>query len=585
MAVSGTSSSVSPPTLMSSASTSDPSSSTSTNPQSESSPHTPQRGRNLYPGLGRDPNRIPLHRRGTSKTYERLEDLLKEAGYKETRVFTPETERAEAEAEERRERALKGKSGIVGFLAGLVQGAGSGKLDADGASSVTTEAERPRLQATPNYSPPPSPLANKKALASPLRHSLLPGDLPHSQTSTSHTPSGYASSASSKDSNCTRRTAATQHAQARLQHHLRRDQRSVRPHPSIPNNMQTYAQASPARAYLRHMASAPTIPRRKMTPHHTSAPHSRQALVLNDDAANEERPPMPPSWLETVARAILGVPGAYAGGPSRVISSSQSVRPYVSQPVSRNGTITGRVRRPATAYSQNTRLPRGHSENATPSNFLQPPSLLMCATRAQSSPGLVVKTQVVCRSALASRSSSRVGPRIRRTDLSSIEPGTVRGMNKGKSKKLTRRNSRKGSKRDSRGVPSLVTRVEGDIWSQSDLDVDDEGDSLSSSDEDDGEIDLARILLHPKRQQSIQSLRRHLDPARSIRGISRGPPPGLWLPEDDDDADSGQIRGRSRRGSLNDGDWGTISSFDRMGNRRRREIPRNWSPWTGGGDR
>ncbi|KAJ7217491.1 hypothetical protein B0H12DRAFT_975148, partial [Mycena haematopus] len=48
------------------------------------------RVRKLYPeGVGR----VPLHRRGTSKTYERLEDLLREAGYKETRIFTPETER------------------------------------------------------------------------------------------------------------------------------------------------------------------------------------------------------------------------------------------------------------------------------------------------------------------------------------------------------------------------------------------------------------------------------------------------------------------------------------------------------------
>lgn len=33
------------------------------------------------------------HRRGTSKQYESLEDLLTAAGYKETRIFTPESER------------------------------------------------------------------------------------------------------------------------------------------------------------------------------------------------------------------------------------------------------------------------------------------------------------------------------------------------------------------------------------------------------------------------------------------------------------------------------------------------------------
>lgn len=80
-----------------------------------SRPSTPQqRGRpsSRYPtSLG--PGHVPLHRRGTSKTYECLEDLLREAGYKETRVFTPETERAEIEAEERQERELQGQNGPV----------------------------------------------------------------------------------------------------------------------------------------------------------------------------------------------------------------------------------------------------------------------------------------------------------------------------------------------------------------------------------------------------------------------------------------------------------------------------------------
>ena len=47
-------------------------------------PPRQSRSRTCYGDLGR----IPLHRRETSKTYEWLQDLLKEAGYKETRVFT-----------------------------------------------------------------------------------------------------------------------------------------------------------------------------------------------------------------------------------------------------------------------------------------------------------------------------------------------------------------------------------------------------------------------------------------------------------------------------------------------------------------
>ena len=89
-------------------------------------PHTPPRGRSRYPSsLAHDGLRVPLHRRGTSRTYERLEDLLKEAGYKETRIFTPETERTREHEPGREEREASGRvrSGVdtvVGFLAGLV---------------------------------------------------------------------------------------------------------------------------------------------------------------------------------------------------------------------------------------------------------------------------------------------------------------------------------------------------------------------------------------------------------------------------------------------------------------------------------
>ena len=92
-------------------------------------PHTPPRGRSRYPSsLAPDGPRVPLHRRGTSKTYERLEDLLKEAGYKETRIFTPEADRHrehEQIREEGRQRDGKLKNGVdamVGFLSGLVLG-------------------------------------------------------------------------------------------------------------------------------------------------------------------------------------------------------------------------------------------------------------------------------------------------------------------------------------------------------------------------------------------------------------------------------------------------------------------------------
>lgn len=94
-------------------------------------------------------------------------------------------------------------------------------------------------------------------------------------------------------------------------------------------------------------------------------------------------------------------------------------------------------------------------------------------------------------------------------------------------------------------VPSLAkTQTEGDSWVTGaslrgrkggdrylgawgaglDDDDDDDGDEqergdgmggLSSEEEDDGELDLARILVHPKRQHSIRSLRKHLHHAIS----------------------------------------------------------------------
>jgi hypothetical protein len=92
-------------------------------------PHTPPRGRSRYPSsLTNDGLRVPLHRRGTSKTYERLEDLLKEAGYKETRIFTPETERhrgrerVHEEASQSDGKLKNGVDAVVGLLAGLVLG-------------------------------------------------------------------------------------------------------------------------------------------------------------------------------------------------------------------------------------------------------------------------------------------------------------------------------------------------------------------------------------------------------------------------------------------------------------------------------
>jgi hypothetical protein len=120
----------------------------------------------------------------------------------------------------------------------------------------------------------------------------------------------------------------------------------------------------------------------------------------------------------------------------------------------------------------------------------------------------------------------------------------------GKSREPTRRGRRDEKNR----LPSLAdTKAEGDIWVKKrdksptaagsnrylsgwgmDPNSDDDGDDQGkSSSEDDGELNLAQMLVPPKRQNSIKSLRKHLDSSSSagngmIKGRSRvrGPPIG-----------------------------------------------------------
>jgi hypothetical protein len=88
---------------------------------------------------------------------------------------------------------------------------------------------------------------------------------------------------------------------------------------------------------------------------------------------------------------------------------------------------------------------------------------------------------------------------------------TIGSMCLGKEKHKPRKgDKKKGKGRGRDGVPSLArTQAQNDEWS-SVRDSDWEMVASSSSDEDEGELDLARLLVPPKRQLSIRSLRRHL---------------------------------------------------------------------------
>ncbi|KAG6907749.1 hypothetical protein DXG01_007549 [Tephrocybe rancida] len=567
--------------------------STSTASTSPPLPTTPPRSSRStrYPDLGR----VPLHRRGTSKTYERLEDLLKEAGYKETRVFTPEGERAEASSvtssSDHQGRVRNSVGAFVGFLAGLMPAASRST------SSLGTNVEP--------YSPPVSPLAQRTAQKSTYRpedtsssemtsslESLEPTPRPArvrppSRASIPHASSIYSRSHSSQQdlrprlahpapasSIYSQSHASQQDLRPRLPHRVSDQYSSASsrlPHhppnsplPTAGPSYQHIAQPRPSRAgaYLRHMASAPNMPKR-------SAQTPRRTLLHDDNDSDAQRkengkPPLPGSWIESVARAVLfGGMGAYIGGPPAIEHPTQAqaiaaqhktlrpTRSSLSQVSTKN--TERRPLRSGLSDQTNTSMKR----KAGGELMLAPPQLFTRIEkgRAETSAGEVSHTRVVCRSAPASRSGSVV------------RGGSDETRETRKKDRKERRESKNGKSRTrgrtvERRLPSLAnTQTEGDRWVKvgkrakpeaagrnrylrgwgMDGDSSDEGeDGRSSSSEEEGELDLARMLVNPKRQNSIVSLRKHLKDEkngasgkprtssmmRTGRGVSSGAPQG-----------------------------------------------------------
>lgn len=401
---------------------------------------------------------VPLHRRGTSRKYERMEDLLREAGYKETRIFTPpERPDVEPEADDKTVRDHDSQSGgVLGFIAGLVS-----------RSASVTRSHSPTAEL--DYSPPASP--------SPLARKLSRGFMTSTPPPTSTLPTPP-TSASSFEANGRRNM--------RKIHDLQTNSHALSPPPlRRPNS--TYSEASRAKAYLRHMVSAPNI-----------QPQRPQRVKSNDSS----RPPMPRAWLETVARAVLfGGQDAHIGGPTIALPGSCS-------PPSRQ------------------RL--GHSQSIKSTRRIVAP---LCPGRTAPPRTEVSLTRVVCRSAPASRSTSLSASRSGRLSI------------KGSQSNLDQRG--RTSQPKGEVPPSLArTRAENDGWAWRrvdrgvghmqlsdawgvDPDPEEERDhtlnaepsqdiTLSDDEEaegDSGELDLSRLLAAPpppKRQASIRSLRRHL---------------------------------------------------------------------------
>ncbi|KAH9928997.1 hypothetical protein B0H21DRAFT_796654 [Amylocystis lapponica] len=485
-------------------------------------PSTPPRGRaaSRYPAsLTIDPGRVPLHRRGTSKTYERLEDLLREAGYKETRIFTPEAERTEARAEERKGSTGRGVgAAVAGFLSGWMSTASrAGETSRASPDLRESSIPEPLPMDTARWSLPPSPLAHKSMPPGSARPRSTQSPSPSASSTTIASMNSYASSSSN---------GRTVNYRPRPSHG------TLRPQSSAASNLRTYAQVSAARGYLRHMASAPNMPKR-LSSTRTSSVERLSALVITP-----ELPALPVRWLETVTKAVLGSgdAGAHVGGPA-----------------SRQGLV------------DKTNKPRGAGRSASG----VPPGL-SAYLRVENATSAVSTARVMCRSAPGSRSSSRVGER------------GARGSFRGERARLVKG---KGSGSGTDGVPMLAsTVVENDAWTVQWVDgrriivgtgsAEELEDPDADDDDDDLELDLARLLVPPKRQYSIQSLRRHLHDNHRETGGQVGP----W--EDGGDG-APQSRGRSRRGSTDEADhllqWEAmgVPGLDK-GRRRRRGIPGGW---------
>ncbi|KAF8621321.1 hypothetical protein AX15_007859 [Amanita polypyramis BW_CC] len=483
------------------------------------------RSSDRYPGLGR----VPLHRRGTSQTYERLEDLLREAGYKETRIFTPEGEHEEGtyhEDDSPSARRLQGGvregvGAVVGFLTGLLP---SSTTQSIGSVATTSDSERQNLpdgtvessmsrSNTPvlsirtqrqmhisGHSTPRTTTSSSddiQGLRRNTRSPTLGTPVPQSPYMTRsqspycsrHYPQHPQYHAAQRTaghpglSQNVQRSPLSRQSSLRVVHELSQQQQSSQP-------IMPLAQPHPSRAtaYLRRVASRSDVPER---PNSTPV-HSQPRVFLNDEEVNAERgngegeedhrrPPLPRTWLETVARVVLfGGTGVHIGGPLQ-----QQNRNIVSSPTSSTTTspkhdhmlAKGRaqaLRHARSSLSQvssrsqpnprTSRAPRLHGLRTTLTDqgnksqsklsllsastevsvdMLSPPELFLRVGRGRAtySESRVSHARVYCRSAPSSRSASNAR-----------DGGFLKGQGR-------------GSKKDR--VPSLAkTKVEDDMWAR-----------------------------------------------------------------------------------------------------------------------
>jgi hypothetical protein len=463
-----------------------------------------------------------------------MEDLLREAGYKETRVFTPEAERFPADGDKRKGDAEGGGlsvkesvGAVVGFLAGLVPGQSKQNMGTPPLTDLVSDDQ----EAYPGRPHPPSPLAHKveqppsntsnlrskKFTIVPSNHRPTPANLDTSSGSSGDSRRGH-TIPKDRDPNS--------------------DQRSLRSQLSI---TRLKPPQSAAYNYLRHMASAPSIQRR------TS---DEDASIV--DLTERAHPPLPIAWRENVIAAMNMKGSISTGGlaerlprpkSTHTLGAKDSRKSVHEEPEERRGRTITRER-----------------------PYLAPPQI---RTPRLASPGAVAMINVTCKSAPGSRSASVVRDTFKGglLDVSQID---IAFRDKGKA-------VRRPSRRIRSQVPSLVvTGVDGDDWSGFST----EGDNTpfnkkreldyDEDDDEEGELDLAKMLLHPKRQESIQSLRRHLERHTSLSRL-RKPSGTSAMEHSTRDQDTEDDYFSLRRGATRD-----KTSWSRRSVKRRDGIPSDW---------
>ncbi|TRM60318.1 hypothetical protein BD626DRAFT_504935 [Schizophyllum amplum] len=354
-------------------------------------------------------------------------DLLREAGYKETRVFTPESERVKHESPSpqhpipiRQDRV----GSVVNFFSGLIPG-----------STANSRPSSPNLDGPPTPTPPPrpftptrtSPLANRQR-NSPNRQLYNHSPLNSSVESLTRAPSRTPKAAK----------------QQRLQNK-----------PPLPVNPMAPLHR-PLPQHLRHSASIASLKRQQEKfAHQQTAPRHAPSHPRHMSAPHIARPRSTPPVMRPPENELLSPPAS--GLPPQMVLSKR------------------------------------------------------CASAAS-----VSETQVLCRSAPASRKQLACAQQQPAGLYCPSQGAVARGF--GTSGASAR--AAAGQTHWRRPCGSTQSRSHGHAGrSPGALECEDAGEdhlsssSAVSSEDEEGELNLARMLVPPKRQNSIRSLRRHLAPA------------------------------------------------------------------------